>query len=82
MMPIGARNGSARKQAVEESQPFAGIHVMGHALPPPYNTAPPRMYATMLLRREFTVKPHLQARRGTRLRPGPIRVDDQRPARR
>ena len=47
------------KKAVAESQPFAGIHIAGRPLPPPYNTAPPRMYPTMLLRREFEVKPHV-----------------------
>lgn len=47
------------KEAVAESQPFAGIHTMGQPLPPPFATAPPRRYPTMLLRREFAVKPHL-----------------------
>jgi alpha-L-rhamnosidase len=47
------------KEAVAESQPFAGIHTMGQPLPPPFATAPPRTYPTMLLRREFVVKPHL-----------------------
>jgi hypothetical protein len=47
------------QQAVVESQPFAGIHTMGHA-PPPLATAPHAVYPTMLLRREFTVKPRLQ----------------------
>ncbi len=47
------------KKAVAESQPFAGIHTMGGTLPPPLSTAPPRIYPTMLLRREFVVKPRL-----------------------
>jgi len=48
------------QEAVAESQPFAGIHIMGRALPPPFATAPPRTYPSMLLRREFIVKPRLQ----------------------
>jgi hypothetical protein len=48
------------REAVEESPPFAGIHVMGKALPPPFATAPRPVYPTMLLRREFLVKPRLQ----------------------
>ncbi|MGO8791482.1 MAG: family 78 glycoside hydrolase catalytic domain [Terriglobia bacterium] len=48
------------KEAVAESQPFAGIHIEGHALPPSFATAPPRTYPTMLLRREFVLKPRLE----------------------
>jgi len=48
------------KEAVAESQPFAGIHIAGHALPPPYATAPSPAFPTMLLRRGFVVKPRLQ----------------------
>ncbi|MGA2984107.1 MAG: glycoside hydrolase family 78 protein [Terriglobia bacterium] len=48
------------KEAVAESPPFAGIHTEGRALPPPFATAPPRIYPTMLLRREFVVKPRLE----------------------
>jgi len=47
------------KEAVAESQPFAGIHTAGEKLPPPFATPPPRIYPTMLLRREFVVKPRL-----------------------
>ena len=47
------------KEAVLESQPFAGIHTMGQPLPPPFATAPHRTYPTMLLRREFVAKPRL-----------------------
>ncbi len=48
------------KEAVAESQPFAGIHIMGGALPPPFATAPFPVYPTMLLRREFVVNPRLR----------------------
>jgi hypothetical protein len=48
------------QEAVAESPPFAGIHIMGQALPPPFATAPPPAYPTMLLRREFVVKARLQ----------------------
>ncbi len=47
------------RQAVTESQPFAGIHTMGHSLPPPFSTAPRPVFPTMLLRREFSVKSDL-----------------------
>jgi hypothetical protein len=47
-------------EAVVESPPFAGIHIMGHALPPPFASAPHPAYPTMLLRREFVVKARLQ----------------------
>jgi alpha-L-rhamnosidase len=48
------------REAVAESQPFAGIHLMGHPLPPPLSATPPPTYPTMLLRREFIVTPHVQ----------------------
>jgi hypothetical protein len=48
------------KEAMAESQPFAGIHVMGRALPAPYATAPRPAYPTMMLRHEFVVKPRLE----------------------
>jgi hypothetical protein len=48
------------KEAMAESQPFAGIHIMGAALPPPFAKAHSRTYPTMLLRREFAVKPRLE----------------------
>jgi hypothetical protein len=48
------------KEAVAESQAFAGIHIMGQALPPPFATAPSPVYPTMLLRREVVVKPRLE----------------------
>ena len=48
------------KEAVAESQPFAKIHIMGGALPPPFATAPFPVYPTMLLRREFVVNPRLR----------------------
>jgi hypothetical protein len=48
------------REAVAESQPFEGSHTMGRALPPPYSTAPRPLYPTMLLRREFVVKPRLE----------------------
>ena len=48
------------KEAVAESQPFAGIHIEGKALPPSFAAAAPRTYPTMMLRREFVVKPHLE----------------------
>jgi len=44
--------------AVAESPSFAGIHLAGHPLPAPFSTAPPPVYPTMLLRREFIVRPH------------------------
>ena len=47
------------KEAVIESQPFAAIHTAGEKLPTAFATAPPPMYPTMLLRREFMVKPRL-----------------------
>jgi len=47
------------REAVAENPPFAGIHTMGKALPPPYASAKPPVYPTMLLRREFVVKPRL-----------------------
>ncbi len=45
--------------AVTESPAFAGIHTMGGPLPPPYDSPPPRVSPTMLLRRDFVVKPRL-----------------------
>jgi hypothetical protein len=47
------------KQAVAEGKPFEAIHTEGQPLPPPYSTAPRPIYPTMLLRREFVVKPRL-----------------------
>jgi len=47
-------------EAVAESQPFAGTRPGGRPVPSTADTRPPRIYPTMLLRREFVVKPHLQ----------------------
>ena len=48
------------RQAWAESQPFAGIHLAGGPLPPPFDKAPRPVYPTMLLRRDFAVKPGLR----------------------
>jgi len=48
------------REAMAESQPFAGIHLAGRPLPPPFASAHPPIYPTMLLRREVNVKPRLQ----------------------